>query len=304
MNIIIMGASAETESVLRDHKQYEILNRLQDINDLPTLPTVFLNVMRIMRDPNTPIKEIAQVAECDPAISMKILKLINSSFYGLARTIDSVQQAIVLLGANTLKNVVISISIFKAMGGKGEESLFDREAFWQHSIGCGLIARYIGNRLGMERDEQGFIAGVIHDIGKVVLDKYFHEELTSIIRLGRRNSIPFHQAEREVIGTTHAEIGAFLAANWKLPDNLVNVIAKHHQLDARCDHAVLTALVQLSDMLAHKYKVGSGGDDLLPEIDPKVWQILNVRQSELDSWQDDLQTEITKSKELQELMLK
>ena len=281
-----------------------ILDRLYGISDLPTLPTVFLNIMRLMRDPNTPMREIAKVVESDPAISIKILKLINSSFYGLTRTVDSVQQAIVLLGASTLKNVVISVSIFKAMGGQSTNSCFSREAFWQHSIGCGLIARYLGNRIGCERDEQGFIAGVIHDIGKVVLDKYFHDELADITRHVKERGISFYSAELEVIGTTHAEIGAHLAENWKLPENLVAVVGEHHQFDPGSDHAILTALIQLSDMLVRKYKVGSGGDDLVPEVDPLIWQTLNLDPSDLDAMGEELQIEIEKSKELKDLMLK
>ena len=281
-----------------------ILDRLYGISDLPTLPTVFLNVMRLMRDPNTPMKDLANAVESDPAISMKILKLINSSFYGLARTVDSVQQAIVLLGANTLKNVVISVSIFKAMGGESTNSCFNREAFWQHSIGCGLIARYLGNRIDCERDEQGFIAGVIHDIGKVVLDRYFNDELADITRLVKERNISFYSAELETIGITHAEIGEHLAENWKLPENLVAVVGQHHNFNPDSDHAMLTALIHLSDILARKYKVGSGGDNLIPEVDPLVWQTLNLEPGDLDAMDEELQIELEKSKELRDLMLR
>lgn len=297
-----MSTISEVNSPVQTGKRNAIFNELQTITDLPTLPTVFLNIMSLMRNPDTPIKEIARVVESDPAITMKILRLINSSFYGLARTVDSVHQAIVLLGANALKNVVITISIFKVLNGKGKDTIFDREAFWLHSIGCGLVARYLGERLRCGYDEEGFIAGVIHDIGKVVLDKYFHDELASVIKQTHQKGITFYQAEREVLGISHTEIGAYLAENWKLPEKLVDVIARHHDFDPDSEHAQLSALIQVSDMVTRKYHIGSGGDDLVPEVDPLVWQHLNLDQDMLEAWDEELQEEIAKSRELRDLV--
>lgn len=299
-----MSTAEEIEVISQSELSESILEKLEGINDLPTLPTVFLNLMRLIRDPKTSIKEIARVVESDPAISMKILRLINSSFYGLPRTVDSVQQAIVMLGNNTLKNVVISISIFKAMADKGKESGFDREAFWKHSITCGLIARYIGNKLGFDREEEGFIAGVIHDIGKVVLDKYFSEELAEILQHSREEKIAFYQAELEVLGTSHSEIGAYLAETWQLPGKLVNVIAHHHALSLESEHPQLVALIQLADMLATKYQNGEGASAALPPLEPEVWKILKVDPTTLPEWDEDLKEEIERSHELQDLMLK
>lgn len=279
-------------------KREQIAAQLKGINDLPTLPSVFLNIMRIMRNPKVPIKEVAQVVEADPAISMKILRLINSSFYGLSRKIDSVQQAIVLLGSNTLRNVVISVSIFKALEKDDERCGFNRENFWQHSIGCGVVARFIGKRVGMSGDEEGFIAGVIHDIGKVVLDRYFPNEMIAVLNRVRTDNISFYQAERDLISISHMEIGAFLAESWNLPEKLVCVIAGHHKFNPDCPSANLTALIQVSDMVIRKYKAGSGGDDLVPVIEPAVWENLKLNPDQIIEWDDLLKEEIEKGKDL------
>ncbi|MCX6639608.1 MAG: HDOD domain-containing protein [bacterium] len=277
-----------------------IADRLKEIHDLPTLPNVFLNIMRVMRNPKVSIKEIALVVESDPAISMKILRLINSSFYGLSRTIDSVQQAIVLLGSNTLRNVVISVSIFKALDDHGKKAGFNREAFWQHSICCGVVARYIGRQLGNVGDEEGFIAGIIHDIGKVVLDRYFQPEMQAVMTEIRAKNLSFYEAERNAIGISHMEIGAYLAENWNLPEKLVTVIAQHHKIDPESPHAPLTALIQLSDMIVRKYKIGSGGDDLVPNLEPHVFTSLNFGLDRIDSWDEALKEELVKGQELLE----
>jgi HD-like signal output (HDOD) protein len=298
-----MNAIEEATIGSRTAEREQILQSLKEIRDLPTLPSVFVRIIRVLRNPQASVKEISQVVEADQAITMKILKLINSSFYGLSRGVDSVHQAIVLLGATTLKNVVISASVFKALGGQGQSALFSRESFWQHSIGCGMIARYLGAKAGFARDEEGFIAGIIHDIGKVVLDQYFHDHFISIVKEAKSQGITFRQAELNQLGICHSEIGAFLAETWSLPEKLVEVIAGHHRYRPDVAEAPMVALIQLSDMLARKYKVGSGGDDLVPEVAPEVWQRLNLTEEQLAAWDEEIKAELAKGKEMLDLMM-
>lgn len=298
-----MSLSTETEIIPVISDRDEILQQLTEIRDLPTLPAVFVRIIKALRNSHASVKDIAKVVETDQAITMKILRLINSSFYGLSRSVDSVHQAIVLLGANTLKNVVISASVFKAMGGSGKSPVFNREAFWQHSIGCGMIARFLGNHTGYGRDEEGFIAGIIHDIGKVVMDQYFHDKLALVSREVNLRKISFYQAEKETLGITHAEVGAYLAETWSLPEKLVNVIARHHRSNSQAQPEPLTALVSISDMLARQYQVGSGGDDLIPSLDPDVWAQVGLDPAKIAAWDEQIRTEIEKGKELLEVMM-
>ncbi|TKJ41245.1 hypothetical protein CEE37_06150 [candidate division LCP-89 bacterium B3_LCP] len=279
-----------------------ILEQLDVIDNLPTLPNVFLRIMQLMRDPEVSMKDIAEIIESDPAISMKILKLINSTFYGLSKQVDSIQQSIVLLGSSTIKNVVISISIFKVLNTGKPGTGFNRKAFWQHSIGCGLIARYISNQLGWEKNEDGFIAGVTHDIGKVILDRFFPEQLVSVMEHIKNNGSSFYEAETITLGTSHSEIGSLLAENWKLPEKLVHVIAQHHSLEPESEHAGLIALIQLADMLTYHYKIGSGGAEKNPPIDPNVWSVLSIEPEILQEWDEELKGEIANSQELGTLL--
>lgn len=284
--------------------QNDIQQQLKEIRDLPTLPVVFVRIMKVLRNSNASVKDIARVVEADQAITMKILRLINSSFYGLSRRMDSVQQAIVLLGANTLKNVVISASVFKALGGNSQNKTFNREAFWQHSIGCGMIARFLGNQTGCGREEEAFISGVIHDIGKVVLDQYFPDRFQAVLDCLRGRQISFYQAETEALGFSHAQVGAALAKIWGLPPNLVDVIGRHHEFEASAKHARLVALIQISNMLARQYQVGSGGDDTLPNVDPLAWHSLSLDPVQIIKWDDQLKMEIAKGAEFLDLMSK
>jgi putative nucleotidyltransferase with HDIG domain len=280
-----------------------ILEQLADVRDLPTLPAVFMKIMRLMQNPHSSIREISLVVEADQSIAMKILRLINSSFYGLSRSVYSVQQAIVLLGSNTLKNILITASVFQALGKKSGEAGLNREAFWQHAIGCAMIARCLDDKINSGKEEEGFIGGIIHDIGKVVLDQYFHDKLLAILRQVRRQDMSFYQAEMELLGVSHAEIGAKLAEYWYLPANLVEVIAQHHEFQVEGDFARQTALIQISDMLARKYHVGNGGDGLIPDVDPLCWKSLDLDPNQIDAWEQDIRAEIDKGKELLNLML-
>jgi putative nucleotidyltransferase with HDIG domain len=299
-----MAHSGDATGILQTDIRRNILDELKQIRDLPTLPSVFMRILRALRDTNPSAKNIATIVESDQAITMRILRLINSSFYGLSRRVDSVQQAVVLLGTSTLKNVVMSASVFRALGGGSQGAALNREAFWQHSIGCGVIARFLCRQVNGGRDEEAFIGGIIHDIGKVVLDQYFHDELLKILHTSNERQISFWQAEIEELGISHAEIGAALADIWSLPKNLVEVVGQHHQLQAGAPYAKLVALVQIADALARQYKVGGGGDDLVPEIDPLSWKILGMDSASVPGWDEAIRLEIAKGDELLGVLLK
>ena len=280
-----------------------LLTQLADIRDLPTLPAVFMRIMRMMQSKDTSVREISRVVEADQSIAMKILRLINSSFYGLSRSVYSVQQAIVLLGANTLKNILITASVFQALSRKSQKAGLNREAFWQHTMECGMIARCLDDKINCGREEEGFICGIIHDIGKVVLDQYFHDQLLSVLNKTRKEGISFYQAERELLGITHAEIGSRLAELWYLPDNLVEVIAQHHDFRPDGDYARQAALIQISDMLVYHHAAQRGKSSLIPEVDPLCWHTLDLDPRQLEGWNDDIRSEIEKGDELLRLML-
>ncbi|MBU0520594.1 HDOD domain-containing protein [bacterium] len=281
-----------------------ILVELQSISDLPTLPSVFLKLMRLMRDPNLQIKDISKVVESDPAISMKVLRLVNSSFYGLSRSIDSVHQAVVLLGSSNLKNIVISISIFKSLSDVDKEGGFDRAAFWLHSIGCGTAARYLEKRLGLGSQEEAFIGGITHDIGKVILDKYFNDEFYAALKFSSENKVSIYRAEMELLGTSHAEVGAHIAGQWQLPQKFVDIIAQHHKFDPESENAKQVALIIISDRLVRKFRIGSGGGNFIPKVAPIVWETLGITEDSLSECEEELKAEVEASKDILGEMLK
>jgi putative nucleotidyltransferase with HDIG domain len=227
----------------------QILQRLKEASDLPTLPTIALEVSRLANDPMSGMSEIVRIIRNDPSMTGKILRVSNSAFYGMPRRVESLNMALVVLGMREVSNLVTSISVLKAFPKDSVES-FQREEFWEHSAGTGEIARVLVSRLQMRLHGIEFTAGLLHNIGKIVMHQFYPKELGEAFRLNREENIPSLVAEQQVLGTDHAEVGAWLAEKWSLPSSIVESIRYHHQPNLAPSQGVLTAVVHLSASLA------------------------------------------------------
>ena len=187
------------------------------IVDLPTLPQVVTTIMGLLEDPNSSARDINDVMTHDPALVGKILKLVNSSFYGLANKVSSIQQAITILGFNTIKSLAISASVFDLFGGGWDE--FNYEDFWTHSVGCSSIANHLAaGRPDIDTDT-AFTVGLLHGLGKVILDQYAPVEFQEILEAAKRDGRSFHEAEATILETSYADLGYWVAQKWDLaPD--------------------------------------------------------------------------------------
>jgi len=281
----------------------KVRERIQNIGSLPTLPKVATEVISMAGNPEISIKEIASVISKDPSLSAKILKVANSAFYGLKQRVATIQLALVILGLKKIKNLVIGISVFKTFPIRPGHSTFDREKFWEHSVGCGQIAKILATLLGCEMDGEEFVAGLLHDIGKIVLDQFFHNEFTKVVDSTFEKDIPMIEAEEEVLGTTHAEIGSWLAEEWKLPLSLVETISFHHQPQKAVLNPTLTSLIRLSDLFCKAKGIGFSGDTQGISISDRIaWKTLKAAKPQLgeldmERFVFDLDTEIERARE-------
>ncbi|MCB9357780.1 MAG: HDOD domain-containing protein [Calditrichaeota bacterium] len=224
--------------------------KLKEAQDLPTLPTLAMEVSRLANDPLAGMSEIVRIIRNDPSMTSKILRVSNSAFYGMPRRVESLNMALVVLGMREVSNLVTSISVFKAFPVSGAAAGFSRETFWEHSAGTGEIARVLASKLQMRLHGIEFTSGLLHNIGKIVLFQYFPNELTQAFKISEQESLPSIVAEQKVLGTDHAEVGAWLAEKWSLPDSIVESIRYHHQPHLAPEHSVLTAIVHLASSLA------------------------------------------------------
>ena len=198
------------------------------IEELPTLPQVAAKIMKLIDDPNSSAADIHKVMSRDAALAGKMLKLVNSAFYGLPHKVSNLNQAIVLLGFNTIKSLAMSVSVFGVFGkGKGAGK-FDRERFWRRSVGSACIYRVLARKVKTVDPETAFVAGLLHDLGKLVMDQYAAEDLAKVIEEAEFRKCAFVDAERSVLTTDHSAIGAWLVQRWGFPDVLVDWVQNHH----------------------------------------------------------------------------
>lgn len=224
----------------------EVLDRIEG---LPALPAFVTRMLSLVDDPEVSTREIADMVSNDQAMAAAVLRLVNAPFYGLGRRISSIQHAVLLLGLRTVRNLALSAVLVKSFVEPSRDRRFDRVRLWRHTVACAAGARLLSQRLGTSDPEEAFLAGLVHDMGIVILDQFFHDGFRRVADLVVNMGTPLVEAEREVFGRDHAFVGRQLARRWNFPAPVTEAIGCHHQPGrARLDPA-LTAAVHLADAL-------------------------------------------------------
>ena len=247
------------------------------MQELPTLPLVAQRVVSLLDNPSSSAADLEQVIKHDQALTARVLRLVNSAYYGYPRQITTVGQGIVIMGYKTLKELVLSISIADLFRMKGKTKVFDRAALWQHAVVTAIGAKILARRAGLPFEEDAFIAGLLHDIGVLFLDLCLNAEFDEIIALTTDGGIPLIRAEEKVLGFNHTQVGKMVAEKWNFPPFLVEVLRHHHRPVQNRNHWVAAALVFLADNLAQETGVGFlEGYDSEPDFTTTVWTWLEL----------------------------
>ena len=283
----------EVQAEERSERVRKIVERIEG---LPTLPTIMAQMNRMMLDPKTTAKDMAQLIASDPAVTARILRIVNSAFYGFPSRISTISHAIVILGFNTVKSIVLSSSIFETFGGKGRgDSGFIREDFWRHSLACGAAAKVIARQTGETALEEFFIAGLLHDVGKVIEDHFLHDEFVAIRQDVEKRGILIREAEEARLGVNHAEIAGWVFKQWKLNKSLVSAVTCHHNPPLADEHLKAASIVHLGDIFARSLMFGSGGDDQIPPISQAAWAATGLRAEDLPTLLRETDREIERA---------
>lgn len=205
-----------------------MIAKLDGIENLPTLPVMVQQVQKLINSPNSSMNQIGALISKDQAIAARVIRLVNSAFYGLGRKVSSIPQAIVVLGLNTVKNLVTGISIINMFDAANSATLFNRDMLWLHSLGCAMGARLLAKNLGRNETEDYFLAGLLHDIGILILDQFFHDEFITVLAYAKEKKLDYYSAEQKVLDYTHCDVGAIVAEKWKIPDFLIQTMRYHH----------------------------------------------------------------------------
>ncbi|NLP01092.1 MAG: HDOD domain-containing protein [Fibrobacter sp.] len=271
----------------------------ESIIGLPTLPTVVSKMIELVDNPKTSAASLARLISTDQALTARILKLANSAYYGFPREISTVNMAIVVIGFNTVKDMGLSLSVFDVFKNLENTPLFDISRFWEHSIACGVASRMLARNYRSRFAGEAFVAGLLHDIGKVILNQYFHTEFIQI--MNRTSSgMTLDEAEKEVIGTSHSRIGAWLAEKWNLPRIISDTILNHHTPWESKQDPVFVAIVSIANYLCHISGMGHSGRATASIPDSRIWEIFQrenipVDEPDIGTLQSEFLVEFDKS---------
>lgn len=239
------------------------------VEKMPAFPRSVQQVMQLASDINSSTKDIVRVIECDPVMTVKILKAINSPFYGLPDKITSVQRAVVHIGINTIKNIALGVA---AMGmlSTNNKANFNTTDFLLHSVTTAALSKMLAERISLSSTVSGdcFVAGLLHDFGKVVFAEFMPVEFKLALEKSKELQLPLHQTELEFIGINHSQTGKILAEKWDLSAPLIDAIAHHHELDHSPN--VLRDCVFAANQISKQMQFGDGGNPLIEEFPESI----------------------------------
>ena len=268
------------------------LKKLDSVHDLPSLPNIVVKVNNMLQEYDTPIKELSETIETDQAIVTKILRLVNSTFYGFRSKIKNIPHAIIILGFSNIRNAVVSVSIITTFSGKKTLEAFDITDFWKHSIAVAVTSRYLAEQSKLDSPDDCFVAGLLHDIGKVVLSQNFTEFFSQIWELVKGNGLSFYEAEKKVLPADHAQIGGYLAKKWQFPASLIDSITYHHAITRTVSNLNQLIIVHTANNIVNNYQGSSERRAGCSSIDPEAKRIMFHQLETVTEWFPDIAAEI------------
>ena len=263
-------------------KSKKIDRIINSIGKLPVLPAVYMKLTHLLNVPDTSIRMISNIISEDQAVAAMVLKIVNSATYGFYNRIGDLQHAIVILGLNEIKSLVLATSMYKVVNEFKSSSAFDMQEFWKHSIGCAISARVLAETAYLKNPEDVFTGGLLHDIGKLIHAAYLREEFDGVVANVVETGSQMSESEKKILGFDHAQTGSALAEKWRLPRETVNMIAHHHLSYMPDTLTKEIAAVHIGNSLCIALRMGSGGEKRVPIINQKAWEILDLNLSDLE----------------------
>lgn len=255
---------------------------VKEVNDLPPLPTVATRIFHMLRDPRVTAKTISDQISMDQGLTAKVLQLANSAFYSYARRVSTISEAVVILGMNTIRNLVLTASVQPTLMREVEGYFLERGALWEHSIATAIGANLLARKVDASLADNAFVAGLLHDMGKLVLNLHMKETYAQVLATVNQEQVPFMVAEEAILGFNHAQVGGRVAEHWNLPLDLTEAIEFHHHPLQAVKHARLAGIIHITDTVAMMMGFGLGGDGLMYPMEGKVFEMFGLDQAAIE----------------------
>lgn len=266
----------------RESADPKIRRLIRGMNGISTFPTIYAKVNELVNNPTTSASELGQVISGDQGLTARILRLVNSAFYGFPSKIDTVSRAVTIIGFKQLRELVLGSSLLTMFKDLGQNISFKMEDFWKHSIACGIASRILAIYAGQENPESHFVAGLLHDIGRLVLLECDCDQYREVFIRAENTGNLIVEGEMDIFGFTHAHVGKELISSWQLPASLSTAIGHHHDPQGGRDSSIHSDIVHISDILIHACEIGCSGEKFVPSLDPEAWKRVGLKKSILE----------------------
>ncbi len=278
------------------------MSRLEEIISLirhiPPFPKVAMRVLALLKDPEVEAEQLAEIIQYDPSITANVLKMCNAAYFGLPRKVGSLDEALVVLGNATLKDLVIAGSSAKFLRGQaGAGYKLEQGEMWKHSVAVGIMAKILAKNIKGVDSGSAFTCGLLHDIGKKFLSSFVSDEFGPITRKVEEEQCSFTAAEKACLGITHADLGAMILERWEFPREEVEAVRHHHDPDA-LEQGELTALTALANGLVITMGIGVGADGLATELQGRGLERFGITQDDLQLAMVELIMEMDKAEDI------
>jgi putative nucleotidyltransferase with HDIG domain len=269
---------------------------VQYVQEIPALPDVAIKMMKMTDDPSVSARALGELISTDIALTTRVLKIANSAYYGLSRGVSTVNEAVLVLGMKALRSLALAAAAYDTLKKEIRGYSLPAGELWRHSLSCAMAAQVIAKRTRAVRSEEAFVAGLLHDVGKVILHSYVEPQFQAIWAIVELDQIPFHAAEKQVLGFDHAEVGAKIGEKWNLPVALCTAIAGHHLLERGEEAPDLTAVVHVANIVSLSEGIGFSGDSQETPLDTTAMQRLGLEESDLEEIINEMVEQIERSR--------
>jgi len=244
---------------------------------IATLPVIYFKIQKTIQNPDSSFGEIADIIKGDPNLTTRLLRIVNSSYYGFSAKIETVAHALNVIGTQQLTDLVLAASVVSQFKG-GNQKCVAMDAFWKHSLGCGLAAKSLASQNGEEDPDRFYAMGMLHDLGSLIVFNKMPNRSIKIVEESSKRNEPLFFLERESFGFDHSVVAEALLKAWELPDRLIEPIACHHDPGKSKNFPTEAAILHLGDIMAYELTLGGSGSSVIPLVKLEAWDMVGLSE--------------------------